>query len=107
MEAASASRESRCAAVIAAAALIGPTVPGGIVDHHPDEAATAAIRVAELLLPWIEDGTALAEPERVRRKRESRAAATARPDVPGTGVDDGHEGAGTEAERPEAGPPEG
>lgn len=80
---------SRRAALVAAAALIGPTVPGGIVDRHPDEAATAAVRVAELFLPWLADGSPLPEPARVRKHREAREAATASRPVPGTGEDDG------------------
>jgi hypothetical protein len=86
-------------ALLAAAALIGPTVPGGIVDRHPDEAATAAVRMAELLLPWLEKGTPLPEPERVRKHRTARAAATAAGPVPGTGVDDARDyGSGAEAD---------
>jgi hypothetical protein len=95
VEASEASPESRRAALVAAAALIGPTVPGGIVDRHPDEAATAVVRVAGMFLPWLEDGTALPVPERVRKRQ---AAVTVPGAVPGTGDDDGPEGAGSEAE---------
>lgn len=83
--AAEALERCRGAALVAAAALIGPTVPGGIIDHHPDEAATATVRVAEMFLPWLADGSPLPVPERIR-KRE--AAATAAGAKPATGEDD-------------------
>jgi hypothetical protein len=81
----------RQAALLAAAALIGPTVPGGIVDRHPDEAATAVVWVAELFLPWLLDGSPLPVPGRVR-KREAAATAAR----PGTGVEHGPEGSDSE-----------
>lgn len=83
-------RRSRRAALVAAAALIGPSAPPGYTDRYPDEAATAAVRVAEMFLPWLESGRPLPEPERIRKHREAREAATAsRPVHPGTGDDDG------------------
>ena len=98
-EASSSLAASRRAALIAAAALIGPTVPGGILDRHPDEAATAVVRIAEMWIPWLEDGTPLPEPARVKKRRE---AATAHPAEPATGGDDDHVGTGTEEKQPAA-----
>jgi hypothetical protein len=95
VEAASSLAASRRAALIAAAALIGPSAPGGITDRHPDEAATAVVRVAEMWIPWLEDGTPLPEPGRLKKRRE---AATAHPaQDPATGVDD-HGSTGTDPE---------
>ena len=45
---------SRQAALVAAAALIGPAVPAVMVVNRPGEAATALTRMADLLLPWLE-----------------------------------------------------
>jgi TRAP-type C4-dicarboxylate transport system permease large subunit len=45
---------SRQAALIAAAALIGPAIPPSMVVNRPHEAATALTRMADLLLPWLE-----------------------------------------------------
>ena len=56
MEASQASAESRRAALAAAAALIGPSIPGGIVNRKPGEAATASLTLAEMFLPWLEGG---------------------------------------------------
>jgi hypothetical protein len=47
---------SRQAALIAAAALIGPAIPPAMVVNRPHEAATALTRMADLLLPWLETG---------------------------------------------------
>jgi hypothetical protein len=46
--------EARSAALIAAAAFIGPTAPRGVVDRRPEAAAQAVTRMADLLLPWLE-----------------------------------------------------
>lgn len=41
-------------ALIAAACLIGPTIPPALVVNRPNEAATALTRMADLLIPWLE-----------------------------------------------------
>ena len=46
----------RRAALIAAAGLVGPTIPPAVVVNRPSEAATALTRMADLLLPWLEAG---------------------------------------------------
>lgn len=46
--------ESRRAALIAAASLIGPSIPPALAANRPLEAATACTRMAALLLPWLE-----------------------------------------------------
>jgi hypothetical protein len=46
----------RQAALIAAAALIGPAIPPAMVVNRPHEAATALTRFADLLMPWLETG---------------------------------------------------
>ena len=46
----------RRAALIAAAGLVGPTIPPAVVVNRPAEAATALTRMADLLLPWLEAG---------------------------------------------------
>ena len=53
--------EARQAALLAAAAVVGPSIPAGVVNRKPGEAATAVTRLAELLLPWLEG-----EPEEKR-----------------------------------------
>src|ERR1039458_1013423 len=45
---------SRQAALIAAAALIGPAIPPAMVVNRPHEAVTALTRMADLLVPWLE-----------------------------------------------------
>jgi pimeloyl-ACP methyl ester carboxylesterase len=75
---------SRRAALVAAAALIGPAAPPGKVDRHPDQAATATIRIAEMFLPWLEGVPAAREV----RQAKALAAATAATADPATGVDD-------------------
>lgn len=49
-----ASPETRCAALIAAAGLVGPSIPPAVVANRPHEAATALTRMADLLLPWLD-----------------------------------------------------
>lgn len=46
--------ENRRAALIAAACLIGPTIPPALVVNRPNEAVTALTRIAGLLEPWLE-----------------------------------------------------
>jgi hypothetical protein len=41
-------------ALIAAATLVGPSIPPALVVNRPHEAATALTRMADLLLPWLE-----------------------------------------------------
>lgn len=48
---------SRQAALVAAAMLVGPSIPPALVVNRPHEAATALTRMADLLMPWLEDGT--------------------------------------------------
>lgn len=77
--------QARRAALIAAACLIGPTVPGGIVDRRPDEAAKALTRMADMLLPWLED-----EPP-ASITAQPGIAATATPGIPVTGEEAQHD----------------
>lgn len=44
----------RQAALIAAAVMIAPAMPPGMVVARPSEAATALTRMADFLLPWLE-----------------------------------------------------
>jgi hypothetical protein len=103
VEAFEATPASRQAALVAAAALIGPAVPGGIVNRKPGEAATATIRLAEMFLPWLEG---LVPPREVREA--AGAAATAASADPATGDEDhGSTRPGPEEDRSAAWAPEG
>jgi hypothetical protein len=57
-----ASPETRCAALAAAAALVGPSIPPAVVANRPHEAATALTRMADMLLPWLKDAPEAEEP---------------------------------------------
>jgi hypothetical protein len=41
---------------MAAAVLLAPALPAGFVNRKPEEAAAAAVRLAEMLVPWLETG---------------------------------------------------
>lgn len=43
----------RRAALIAAAALLGPAMPRALLQDRSGDAATAVTRMADLLLPWL------------------------------------------------------